>query len=1110
MSRHALAAQFLVLIAQGGMAMMRPQVVRTVFPTDDIVIASVVVEAPRDGKADATRAIQKAINEAAGAGGGVVFLVAGRYRLEGRLLVKEGVTLRGDWSRTAPPGKCTVLMPTADRGKPNATAAITLERGSGVREVVVWYPDQDPANIVPYPWTFRTSKTATGGNTTIQNVTLVNPYQAIQIGPEWNELHTVKNVGGTPLKAGIWIDSTTDIGRLIDVDFRPSYWEGCGLPGAPGTQEGRDALREFLLREGTAFEFRRSDWEYIYRIRAEGYATGCVFRPGQRGAANAVMFGCKLIGCGTALRLEGLNPIGLSVTACELEGKEYAVHATRAFGSLAQFNACPMRTRGKNAVLLEGRGTLTFTNCWLNDWGAEAVYAPSGSVSLLGCEFRWPKPHVRLGRGVRRARVLSCRFVGEPRIRNDSRGDVVVSHYDLKFARPDVRPHPSPPDPRPATRRLFVVTDFGASTQAADNTAAFAKALDAAREAGGGTVYVPAGNYRFAGELVVPTGVELRGCFDVPHHTVSGGSVLMPTGGKGNADGTPFIRLEPRSGLRGLTVWHPEQTPNKPIPYPWAIQALGPECWLLDVTLGNAYQGADFWTHPSEGHIIRYLAGAMLRRGLFVSKGSGVVEDVQFNPHYAARLHPSLPRPKGMNFQKLIEYQRANLEGIVFGRCENEHVRGTFLYAAHDGIAFRDDGGGANANVIMHGSDTVSRAAVLEAAGKRGVQFINAQLVPLSHREVGAIVVADSFRGRASFFNTQVWAGHVTGVIGGKGEVLLQGLHTLSGGISLEGGRARIENANFAQNLKPHIRVGKGVERAWLIASLAPAELRVANAAGDRLYARANAIPVPPPAARSTFRTGWEKGEPQGLANTIAAPGGQRKVSRAACQPAETDAHAGKRALRVAGRADDPAYSYVYFRVFDGPLAVQSDATLSYWIRPSNERGRCVGIDLIFTDGAILRDSRAKTSDGKGVHPGNPKGAVGKWTKVTIPLGRSHMGKVIRAIGFAYDSRAGGGEFEAWIDDVALESEQAGLPQRVVVEPKGGVHRGGVRIELRSPDGAAIRYTLDGTGPTARSLRYQRPIVLDKPGLWELRCAAQAPGGRISPRVFRELYELRP
>ena len=61
------------------------------------------------------------------------------------------------------------------------------------------------------------------------------------------------------------------------------------------------------------------------------------------------------------------------------------------------------------------------------------------------------------------------------------------------------------------------------------------------------------------GTLRVPSGVELRGCFDVPHHTVSAGSVLLTTHGAGNEKATPFLSLEPRSGLRGITVWHPEQ-----------------------------------------------------------------------------------------------------------------------------------------------------------------------------------------------------------------------------------------------------------------------------------------------------------------------------------------------------------------------------------------------------------------------------------------------------------------------------------------------------------------------------------------------------------------------
>ena len=731
---------------------------------------------------------------------------------------------------------------------------------------------------------------------------------------------------------------------------------------------------------------------------------------------------------------------------------------------------------------------------------------------------------VRLGEGVRRARVLGG-WDEPPTIQSASRGDIEVS-AGLEFTEPEFPDDTPARAPRPPVKALFSVSDFGASPAEKDNTAAFAKALDAARKAGGGTVYVPAGNYRFAGEIVVPSGVELRGIFDVPHHTVSGGSVLMPTSGKGKSDGTPFIRLEAKSGLRGLTIWYPDQDLRSIQPYPWAIQSLGPGCWLVDVTLGNAYQGADFWTHPSDGHVIRYLAGAVFKRGLFVSKckGDGWVEDVQFNPHYCVRVHPSLASPftEGKNIQAVIAYQQANLEGIVFGRCESEHVRGTFLYAAYDGIAFRDDGGGANATVINHGSDASSRGAVIEAAGDKGITFINAQLVPLGAHEQGAIIVADSFKGKASFFNTQIWGGKTSGIVAGSGDVLIQGVNTLCGPFILKGGRVAIEGALWTRDLPVHIRVEPGVESARLIANLAPNELKVANGAGGKLYARCNSLAIPPAADRFTFKTGFEAGEPQPLANTLATQGGGTKsVSKPECAVADTDAHTGKRALRVAGVADDPAYSHVYFKLFEDKIGVAGDSVLSYWIRPSNARGRCVGLDLLLADGSTLRDSGARTADGQGTHPGNPKGEIGTWTQVTIPLGQTLAGKVIAAVLVAYDSRAGGGPFEAWIDDIALESATAVVPIALAAKPAGGAFTGKVTIELSSlslgerggvrvpaPKDAAIRYSLDGLSPTAESPRYDKPIVLDKPGLWELRFAAQAPDGRLG-RVFAELYEVR-
>ena len=200
-------------------------------------------------------------DEAAVAGGAVVFLPAGRYLVAGRLVVKEGVTLRGDW---CPPSEgrtpeTTILMLTAGRGEADGPATITTERGSGLRELTIWYPEQNPASIVPYPWTIRTSESATGDNTTIYNATLVNPYQAVRIGPEWNELHTLRNVYATALRCGVSIDTTTDIGRLIDVDFGPEWWETSGLFGAPTTDEARQALRSALLSDAVAIDMEWSE-----------------------------------------------------------------------------------------------------------------------------------------------------------------------------------------------------------------------------------------------------------------------------------------------------------------------------------------------------------------------------------------------------------------------------------------------------------------------------------------------------------------------------------------------------------------------------------------------------------------------------------------------------------------------------------------------------------------------------------------------------------------------------------------------------------------------------------------------------------------------------------
>ncbi len=78
------------------------RVVPTTFPTSDLVVANAVVtEPPYDadasGTRDATAAIQAALNDRYHAGGGVVWMPDGLYKVTGSIIIPPHVTLRGDW-----------------------------------------------------------------------------------------------------------------------------------------------------------------------------------------------------------------------------------------------------------------------------------------------------------------------------------------------------------------------------------------------------------------------------------------------------------------------------------------------------------------------------------------------------------------------------------------------------------------------------------------------------------------------------------------------------------------------------------------------------------------------------------------------------------------------------------------------------------------------------------------------------------------------------------------------------------------------------------------------------------------------------------------------------
>lgn len=1081
-------------------AQAKPQVVKTVFPTRDVVVAEEVLTPPAALATDAAPLIQAALDRASSAGRGTVFLPAGSYTIASRIVVREGVTLRGDLSFADVPGG-TVLRLVADRGSEEAPATFSVERGAGLVGLAFWYPEQRLPDPVPYPWTVKNAQMGANDNQTVADCVFVNAWRALCIGPDGSELHTFRNVRICALRMGLSVDTVTDIGRVSDVEVSPAAWCASGLAGAP--QES--ALRAYLLANDTVgADYGRSDWEYIWRLKVDGYRRGLVFRKGVRGTTNAVVAESDVRGCGDALDVSSLNQVGLSAYRCAFAGSRHAFLGEPSFDAVVQAHTC----RFEGGVASSGSGVATFLGCELAkgrlDFSAGQLVALDSSLG-----------EVALGAEVRRARLLGFDEKSAKIAHAATNGDVLVCAQSPGTVEAHAAVSPEPMAfARPVSGALFVVTDFGASPTNADNAAAFQAALNAAgRNAGGGTVYVPAGLYAFRGGLAVPSGVELRGCFDVPHHTVSAGSVLLVYPGRGVEDGAPFVGLKENSGLRGLTFWYPEQPLKEPVPYPWTVRSLGKGCWLTDVTIGNAWQGVDFGSHRSDGHRISYLAGSMYRRGLFVGdcKGKGWVEDVQFNPHYAARLPKGLPRtegtPRGDIGHFIIQFQREKLEGLVFRDCRDEQVRGTFLYAAYDGIAFR---GACRAQVLSHGSDACSRSASFELRRGSRVDFALAQLVTLGDWAKATVVTTPACRGEVRFFNTQMWAGPMTAVLEGSGLVRLEQFNTLTGPVEVRAGRLEAVGGVFDRSLPEHVAVSASAE-AEVSASLCEGgPLRVS---GDRVRVRrwansasARQTRFGEAGAATRWKTSFEAGEPAAAVDTVAAHGGIRKVTGNRCAAvAREDAHGGARAVWLRGVSEDPAYSFVYQLIAEPGVTVQSDTALRYWIKPLDEGGRLAAIDLTFSNGKALRESGVRDSSGLGAHPGATRGAVGAWTLVEVPLGR-FAGLRVESVMAAYDTRKGGGAFGALFDDIEIAGELEPADWQVRAEPAGGRVARKSAFTLAGATPGRVLYTLDGTDPTAGSAVYGQPVALARRGTVEVRYAPLRGDGTPSKQVFAELY----
>ncbi len=189
-----------------------------------IVASAVVTDAPyqadKTGKSDATAAIQSALDAVTDVGGGVVYMPAGKYRIEGSLKLGYATALVGEWVHPDKGGigKGTILLAYAGRDKADGDALLLTTRSeTALMNLTIYYPEQKPDDIRAYPPTISSFMS------TLQNLTLCNSYFAID--QKSMNASFLGNIFGTALVRGLYAPESQEFSWIRDVQFDNFYWK---------------------------------------------------------------------------------------------------------------------------------------------------------------------------------------------------------------------------------------------------------------------------------------------------------------------------------------------------------------------------------------------------------------------------------------------------------------------------------------------------------------------------------------------------------------------------------------------------------------------------------------------------------------------------------------------------------------------------------------------------------------------------------------------------------------------------------------------------------------------------------------------------------------------
>ena len=378
-----------------------------------------------DGIFDNTTALQASL-DAAQTKGPICYLPSGHYRLNGSVVVPPGVTLYGA-SGGVPHSEHpigTVLFAYGGKGQADGEPLITLKPNAAIRNLVIHYPEQTLPEVVEYPWTIR----GNGEMCQVLDITITNPYQALDLGTKWNELHIIRNVFACPLKIGVFIDQCTDIGRIENVHFNPNFWTRMALePKYPGGD-----IKAYLEKNLTGFKIGKTDWEYITNCFVIFPKVGFHFDDFGHGPGNAVIMQSGSDICPVAVRVDKTQ---------DHAGVQFVNGQFMATVFIGETNKGPVKLTNcgfwgvpemKEQIVKHGPSSLILHSCHFTGWdagkkGEPCIRADGGRLVVSGCEFMdTGKKAIVLEKGLKAATITGSLLRGKKGIIDNSDADVQI------------------------------------------------------------------------------------------------------------------------------------------------------------------------------------------------------------------------------------------------------------------------------------------------------------------------------------------------------------------------------------------------------------------------------------------------------------------------------------------------------------------------------------------------------------------------------------------------------------------------------------------------------------------------------------------------------------